>query len=145
MARIETITMSMREIDRLKTIQAVVDGNLKPMVAATRLNLTTRQVQRLVNRYRLEGVAGLTSRQRGHTGNRQLAPGLANGVLAIIREPSTRTALAGLLDQGCTHVSVRLRLSGHYSPAKLASLSQIGDDWNTVLASRLRCRRMAMM
>jgi hypothetical protein len=31
MARTETITMSMREIDRLKTVQAVVDGNLKPM------------------------------------------------------------------------------------------------------------------
>lgn len=86
MARIEMITMSMREIDRLKTIQAVVDGNLKPMMAAARLDLTTRQIQRLVNRYRTEGVAGLTSRQRGHTGNRQLAPGLANGILAIIRE-----------------------------------------------------------
>lgn len=52
MARIETITMSMREIERLKTIQAVVDGNLKPMLAAIRLSLTTRQIQRLVNRCR---------------------------------------------------------------------------------------------
>jgi hypothetical protein len=40
MARTESITMSMREIDRLKTVQAVVDGNLKPMQAAQRLNLT---------------------------------------------------------------------------------------------------------
>jgi hypothetical protein len=29
MARVETITMSMREIDRLKTIQAVIDGHLR--------------------------------------------------------------------------------------------------------------------
>jgi hypothetical protein len=36
MAGIETITMSMREIDRLRTIQAVIDGNLKPMQAALR-------------------------------------------------------------------------------------------------------------
>jgi hypothetical protein len=36
MAGIETITMSMREIDRLKVIQTVVDGNLKPMQAAQR-------------------------------------------------------------------------------------------------------------
>jgi hypothetical protein len=43
MARIETTTISMREIDRLKMIQAVVDGNLKPMVAAVRLSLTARQ------------------------------------------------------------------------------------------------------
>lgn len=86
MARIETLTMSMREIDRLKTIQAVVDGNLRPMLAAIRLSLTTRQIQRLVNRYRNEGAAGLTSRQRGRTGNRQLAPGLTNIVLTIIRD-----------------------------------------------------------
>ena len=60
MAKFGTITMSMREIDRLKTIQAVVDGDLKPMLAARRLELTTRQVQRLVNRYRLEGATQST-------------------------------------------------------------------------------------
>jgi transposase len=86
MAGIETITMSMREIDRLKTVQAVVDGNLKPMQAAQRLNLTTRQIQRLVNRYCREGAAGLTSRHRARPSNRQLAPGLANLALTIIRE-----------------------------------------------------------
>ena len=59
MARTEIITMSMREVDRLKTVQAVVDGNLRPMAAATRLGLATRQVRRLVTRYRSEGASGL--------------------------------------------------------------------------------------
>lgn len=86
MARTEIITMSMREIDRLKTVQAVVDGNLRPMVAATRLDLTTRQVQRLVNRYRAEGVTGLVSRKRGRAANNQLAPHLALSALTIIRD-----------------------------------------------------------
>lgn len=86
MVRTEMITMSMREIDRLKTVQAVVEGNLRPTVAAARLGLTTRQVQRLVNRYRAEGALGLVSRKRGQTGNHQLAPQLANSVLTIIRE-----------------------------------------------------------
>jgi transposase len=63
-----------------------VDGNLKPMQAAQRLNLTTRQIQRLVNRYRDEGAAGLVSRKRNHPGNHQLMPGLAKLVLTIIRE-----------------------------------------------------------
>ena len=58
----------------------------KPIVAAARSGLTTRQVQRLVNRYRTEGVLGLVSRKRGRTGNHQLAPLLANSVLTIIRE-----------------------------------------------------------
>ena len=86
MARIETITMSMREFDRVKVIQSVIDGNLKPMQAAQRLELTTRQVHRLVNRYRSEGAGGLISRKRDRPGNRQLTPGLAKRVLTIIRD-----------------------------------------------------------
>ena len=78
--------MSMREIDRLKVLQAVVDGNLEPMQAASRFALTTRQIQQLVNRYRADGVTGLVSGKRGMTGNRQLAPGLANQTLALIRD-----------------------------------------------------------
>jgi hypothetical protein len=44
MAHVESITMSMREIDRLKTIQAVIDGHLRASTAASRLQLTKRQV-----------------------------------------------------------------------------------------------------
>jgi hypothetical protein len=86
MANSGTITMSMREIDRLKTIQAVVDGNLKPMLAAQRLALTTRQVQRLANRYRLEGAIGLVSRKRGCPSNHQLPADRARSALSIIRD-----------------------------------------------------------
>jgi hypothetical protein len=55
MQRTGIITMSMRELDRLKIIQAVIDGLLKPGRAAERLSLTDRQVRRLVNRVRDEG------------------------------------------------------------------------------------------
>ena len=81
-----TITMSMYEIDRLKIIQAVVDGNLKPIRAAERLQISTRQVRRLVNRYRAEGTIGLASKKRGQRSNRQLAPGLSSKVHTIIRD-----------------------------------------------------------
>lgn len=86
MARTETITMSMREVDRLKTVQAVADDGLKPMVAAARMGLTTRQVQRLVNRYRIEGAGGLVSRKLGRASNHQLAPHLAHSAITIIRD-----------------------------------------------------------
>lgn len=46
MAKSGVITMSMRELDRLKAIQALVDGDLKPGRAAARLGLTVRQVVR---------------------------------------------------------------------------------------------------
>ncbi|MBH8997534.1 helix-turn-helix domain-containing protein [Pseudomonas aeruginosa] len=55
------VTMSMRELDRLKVIEAIIEGRLKPAAAAQRLRLTTRQVHRLVLRYREDGPAGLTT------------------------------------------------------------------------------------
>lgn len=81
-----TITMSMREADRLKTIQAVVDRMVRVGQAAQRLGLSRRQLERLVQRYKDEGVAGLVSRKRGRPGNRQLAPGVAQRAIGLIRE-----------------------------------------------------------
>src|SRR5471032_12276 len=81
-----TITMSMRELDRLKVIQAVAEARLKPGRAAERLGLSVRQVERLVLRYRAAGVAGLVSGKRGRPGNHQLAGGKAQRALALIRE-----------------------------------------------------------
>jgi transposase len=57
-----------------------------PWRAAERLGLSRRQVERLANRYRCEGAAGLVSRRRGRSGNRKLDEGLAQRALAIIRE-----------------------------------------------------------
>lgn len=59
MARPEIITITMRELDRLKTVQAVVDRQLKPGLAAVRLGLTDRQLRRLVERYWAAGPVGL--------------------------------------------------------------------------------------
>ncbi len=57
------VTMSMRELDRLKCIQAVVDGELYPGIAAERLGISTRQLRRIAQRYRIEGPTGLISKQ----------------------------------------------------------------------------------
>jgi len=71
-----TITMTMREADRLKTIQAVVDRVLRVGQAAQRLGTSRRQIERLVSRHRDDGPCGLVSRKRGRPINNQLAPGL---------------------------------------------------------------------
>ncbi|MDQ0028177.1 transposase, partial [Variovorax paradoxus] len=78
--------MSMREADRLKTIQAVVDRMARVGQAAQRLGLSRRQLERLIQRYKDEGVAGLVSRKRGRPSNRQLAPGVAERATALIRD-----------------------------------------------------------
>jgi transposase len=76
----------MRELDRLKVIQAIVEMGLKPGRAADRLGLTVRQVERLVSRYREHGPSGVASGRRGRPGNRKLDEGLAVRALTIIRE-----------------------------------------------------------
>ncbi|SIO69752.1 Helix-turn-helix domain-containing protein [Burkholderia sp. GAS332] len=65
MAQPGTITMSMRELDRLKVIQAVIEERLMPWRAAERLGLSRRQVERLTVRYRSQGASGLLSRYIG--------------------------------------------------------------------------------
>ena len=80
------ITMSMRETDRLKTIQAVVDRMARVGQAAQQIGLSRRQLERLLKRYRNEGAAGLVSRRRGRPSNHQLAPGVAQRALGLIRD-----------------------------------------------------------
>jgi Helix-turn-helix domain len=80
------VTLNMRELDRLKVIQAVVEMGLKPGRAAERLALTVRQVERLVMRYQESGATGLVSRKRGLASNHQLPAGNAEHALALIRE-----------------------------------------------------------
>jgi len=80
-----TVTMSMRELDRLKLLQAVVEGELPAIRAAERLSMSTRQVRRLAQRYRLEGPVGLISRARNRPGNRRLDAGLETEVTRILR------------------------------------------------------------
>ncbi|SOY78163.1 hypothetical protein CBM2589_U40003 [Cupriavidus taiwanensis] len=78
--------MTMRELDRLKVIQAVVDHGLAVWRAAEKLGLSRRQVERPVLRYREDGPSGLGSRKRGRDSNRQLPPGLESRVHGLSRD-----------------------------------------------------------
>ena len=80
------ITMSMRELDRLKVVEAVIEQRLMPWRAAERLGISRRQIERLVARYRVAGPAGLLSQRRGHASNHQLPEDLAHRALSLIRE-----------------------------------------------------------
>jgi transposase len=81
-----TVTLSMRELDRLKVIQAVVDGELRAGLAAERLGMCARQVRRLAQRYRIEGPVGLISRRRNKPSNRRIPEDQENQVARILRD-----------------------------------------------------------
>ena len=86
MAATERITMTMRELDRFKVIQDVADGKLKPWRAAERLELTTRQVRRLVARLREHGPQGLVSGRYAKPSNNRLDAVIVDRALSIIRD-----------------------------------------------------------
>lgn len=77
---------TVKEINRLKILQDVIDRRLTTRLAATRLEISDRHCRRLLERYREHGPISLVNRRRGQPGNRQLMPGLAERALRIIRE-----------------------------------------------------------
>jgi hypothetical protein len=85
MVRVPTVSISMRELDRLKCIQAVTVGDLKSGQAADRLGLTTRQVRRLARRYAAAGPVGLISKRLNRPSNNHLDDALADRVIKILR------------------------------------------------------------
>jgi hypothetical protein len=80
------VTLNTDELDRLKVIQSVVGTMLNPGLAAERLHLSVRQVERLVLRYEQAGAAGVVSRALGRPGNRKLDDGAAYQALILIRD-----------------------------------------------------------
>src|SRR6202790_2015966 len=85
MIRIPKVSMTMRELDRLKCIQGLIDGHLKQHAVATRLGLTTRQVRRLVRQYQQQGPVGLISKLRDRPSNRRLKSEIAEHAFGILR------------------------------------------------------------
>lgn len=55
------LTMSTKELERLSTIEKVIDKRLTQMIAAQHLGVTIRQIKRLVKNYKEYGAEGLLS------------------------------------------------------------------------------------
>ena len=80
------VTMSARERDRLRVIEAVRERRLKQSLAGQRLGLSVRQIKRLVRALRSEGARGLVSRRRGRPSNRCIDLAEQQHVIATVRE-----------------------------------------------------------
>jgi transposase len=65
--------MSSKEIDRLEVMQKLDGKQMSQKEAARILQISTRQVKRLLQRYREYGAVGLISKQRGRKSNNQLS------------------------------------------------------------------------
>ena len=78
------ISMTSQAIDRLVVIRKVVEKELKQYEAAEGLGLSVRQLKRLVQRYRQEGVEGICRRKQG--GNRAFMPEKKAQILQLLRQ-----------------------------------------------------------
>ncbi|WP_245956912.1 helix-turn-helix domain-containing protein [Edaphovirga cremea] len=74
---------TVKEINRLKILQDVIDRNLRPGQAAEMLGITPRHCSRLLKRYRQSGPLGMNNQSRGRTENRLLPTSLTDQVKLI--------------------------------------------------------------
>lgn len=78
--------MSHLELDRLETIQRILDHRLSVVDAASHLSLSRSQVHRLIAAYRQNGASGLISKKRGKPSNRRYPDTVKSYAIEIVRE-----------------------------------------------------------
>ena len=66
------VLMSERELNRVEVLAQVDDGRLSVDNAANMLDLTRRQIFRLLKRYRQDGASALRHKSRGRSPNNQI-------------------------------------------------------------------------
>jgi hypothetical protein len=81
----ERLTMTTRDLDRLKVIHQVLQHKLTWSQAAAQLARSVRQIGRLCARVRTEGHKGIVHRLRGKPSHHQLAAGCLAKALELVR------------------------------------------------------------
>ncbi|HIE87922.1 MAG TPA: ISNCY family transposase [Gammaproteobacteria bacterium] len=130
----ELISLSLKELDKLSVIERVERGELTQVDAGLMINRSTRQIRRLLVRYRQQGEQGLISCRRGKPGNNRLSntrreeiatiiasqyedfgPTLANEMLAERHNihVSTETVRQLMTDRGIWRAKVRRGANAH--------------------------------
>lgn len=68
------ISMSVKESERISVMDDLINKRVKQKHASLILGVSTRQVRRLLKRYRAEGTLGLVHKGRGKISNRAILP-----------------------------------------------------------------------
>ncbi|MCZ7500833.1 ISNCY family transposase [Agrobacterium sp. ST15.13.015] len=80
------ITMSARDLQRIEVLSKVVDGRMSIVAAAHVLAISTRHVQRLVDRIEHTGAGSIRHKAIGRPSNNKIASGVRDYVLMLVRE-----------------------------------------------------------
>ena len=130
----ELVCLSRKELDKLSVIERVERGELSQVDAALMISRSTRQLRRLLVRYRQQGEQGLVSCRRGKPSNNRLSntrreeivtliasqyqdfgPTLANEMLAERHNihVSAETVRQLMTDRGIWRAKVRRGVNAH--------------------------------
>jgi transposase len=82
----DIMAISVREIEKLKIIADVIEKRISRRKAAIRLNLSSRQIRRLIKRFKAEGASGLINKHRNSVSNRKLSDEVKTKVLSLYKE-----------------------------------------------------------
>ncbi|MGY5830601.1 helix-turn-helix domain-containing protein [Vibrio vulnificus] len=102
------VTMSDKGLSRYKVINDVCEHRLRRSDAAQILNLSERQVQRLMNRLRESGAASLVHSARGKPSNNRIS------ILGATRPTSQRDVLPISINALLTRQCMRKTCFGLY-------------------------------
>jgi len=80
------IAMSERDLQRIEILSKVIAGRMTMVSAAHVLDLSTRQVRRLLERIRTGGAASIRHKAIGRPSNNRIGSGVRDYVLSIVRE-----------------------------------------------------------
>ena len=79
------LKMSAKELGRLEVLQKLSEKRMSQKEAGAMLNLSTRQIKRLLKAYRQTGVEGLVSKHRGRQGTNRLAENVKKRALNLLK------------------------------------------------------------
>jgi transposase len=81
----ELLKMSAKELNRLEVMQKLTEKRMSQSEAGRILDLSTRQIKRLVRAYRQQGAAGLVSKHRRRKGNNRLSDEVQRKSLNLLK------------------------------------------------------------
>jgi|TARA_B110000977_G_C11026031_1_gene473187 hypothetical protein len=78
--------MSERELNRIEVLSQVTHGRMTASAGANVLNLSRRQVQRLLKTFQSNGAAAIRHKARGRTSNNRIDPAIQDYAVSLVKE-----------------------------------------------------------
>jgi len=82
----DTVTMSLEEQRRLKVVEQAIEKKITQVEAGEVLDLSEREIRRLVRKVRQEGPRGVIHGSRGRESNRKIADAVRSRILGLYGE-----------------------------------------------------------